>query len=455
MTTKTLNLKDEGYKGIWYYNQRSNDEYVFKYSGGLGTYPANHIPFAVYRAEVNKTFFCYGGSTDDGQLLHMVSYYDHERDVVPRPTILLNKETDDAHDNPVISVDEQGYIWIFSTSHGTSRPSYVHRSALPYDISTFELIDAVYTAQGKEEAMDNFSYVQMRHVPGQGFVCYFTKYNYPAKRTICFMTSRDGRHWSEWQRLAAIEEGHYQVSHLTDGKSATSFNFHPLGQGLNYRTNLYYMETTDFGKTWKSADGKKLELPLTEPINPALVHEYQKEGLKIYTIDLQFDHRGYPVILYIASKGYESGPINNPRTWTIAHWVGDAWEIKPVTTSDSNYDMGSLYIEADVWRIIGPTASGAQPYNPGGEMEMWVSGDEGLTWSKTGVLTSNSQYNHTYARRPINAHPDFYALWADGDCRARSESRLYFCDQAGNVRLLPVRMEEELAVPARLNANIR
>ncbi|MCC2686211.1 MAG: hypothetical protein K0R75_3110, partial [Paenibacillaceae bacterium] len=444
--------KDEGYKGIWYYNQRSNDEYVFKYSGGLGTYPANHIPFAVYRAEVNKTFFCYGGTTESGQLLHMVSYYDHERDVVPRPTILLNKETDDAHDNPVISINEEGYIWIFSTSHGTSRPSYIHRSKNPYDIDQFESVDAVYTVQGKEEAMDNFSYVQVRHVPGQGFVCYFTKYNYPAKRTICFMTSRDGRQWSEWQRLAAIEEGHYQVSNITAGKSATSFNFHPLGQGLNYRTNLYYMETADFGKTWRTVDGKKLELPLTEPINPALVHEYQSEGLKIYTIDLQFDHRGNPVILYIATNGYESGPANGPRTWTIAHWTGDAWEIKPVTTSDSNYDMGSLYIEADVWRIIGPTASGAQPYNPGGEMEMWVSNDEGSTWSKTGTLTANSQFNHTYARRPIDAHSDFYALWADGDCRARSESRIYFSDQAGNARVLPVKMLEDFATPARLDA---
>ena len=110
----TLNQPDTGYRGIWYYNQKSNDEYVYKYSGGLGTYCAKHQPFAVYRPEVQKTFFCYGGSAenDNRRLLHLVSYYDHKTGQVPRPTVLLDKRTNDAHDNPVISIDADGYIWI-------------------------------------------------------------------------------------------------------------------------------------------------------------------------------------------------------------------------------------------------------------------------------------------------------------------------------------------------------
>ena len=68
--TLTLNQKDTGYRGIWYYNQPSGDEYVYKYSGGLGTYCAKHRPFAVYRPEVEKTFFCYGGTPVDAHLKH-------------------------------------------------------------------------------------------------------------------------------------------------------------------------------------------------------------------------------------------------------------------------------------------------------------------------------------------------------------------------------------------------
>ena len=180
------NAKDSGYRGIWYMNQPSGDEYKYKYSGGLGTYCAKHKPFAVYCPKANKTFFCYGGTAKDSnrKLIHMVSYFDHKTKTVPRPTILLDKKTSDAHDNPVISVDDKGFVWIFSTSHGTSRPSYVHRSAAPYDIGRFELIKPTRADGDKRKPITNFSYMQAWRAGGGGFICFFTKYNWPAARTI-------------------------------------------------------------------------------------------------------------------------------------------------------------------------------------------------------------------------------------------------------------------------------
>jgi peptidyl-dipeptidase Dcp len=50
----------------------------------------------------------------------------------------LSKGTSDAHDNPVIALDDDGRIWIFSTSHGRGRPSFVHRSSRPFDVDAFE-----------------------------------------------------------------------------------------------------------------------------------------------------------------------------------------------------------------------------------------------------------------------------------------------------------------------------
>src|SRR5882724_5257155 len=131
-----LNL-DDGYRGIWYYNQPTRDEYKYKYSGGFATYPYQHNPIAIYCKEVDKTFFVYGGTTarsgkDKQDLLHMISYYDHKTGQVPRPRILLDKLTNDAHDNPTLQIDDHGYLWIFSSSHGTDRPSYIHRSTKPY-----------------------------------------------------------------------------------------------------------------------------------------------------------------------------------------------------------------------------------------------------------------------------------------------------------------------------------
>jgi hypothetical protein len=419
----------------------------------LGTYCAKHKPFAVYCDKARKTFYCYGGAARDSsrKLLHMVSYYDHNTGMVPRPTILLDKKTGDAHDNPVIAVDGEGYIWIFSTSHGTARPSYVHRSKRPYDVGEFELIHATKTEGGEEVPMTNFSYMQAWYVKNEGFVCFFTRYNYPAARTICFMTSPDGVKWSAWLRLAAIEKGHYQISAVGRDKAGTAFNFHPEEKGLNWRTNLYYIETSDLGKTWQAIDGQRLRLPLTDANNPALVHDYRAKGLKVYLKDIRFDRQDRPVILFLTSRGYESGPRNDPRTWTTARWTEKEWQVRPAFVSDNNYDMGSLYIEDDgAWRIIGPTETGPQPYNTGGEMAMWVSEDLGKSWKKVEQLTEASLYNHTYARRPVKAHRDFYAFWADGHGRKPSESSLYFCDKEGNVRVLPRKMAEDFVRPELL-----
>ncbi|HID56289.1 TPA: hypothetical protein EYP37_07155 [Candidatus Poribacteria bacterium] len=448
-------MKDDGYRGIWYMNQLTYDEYVYKYSGGLGTYCAKHRPFAVYCPQVDKTFFCYGGTSRDGhrRLIHMVSYYDHETGRVPRPTILLDKKTDDAHDNPVISLDREGYVWIFSTSHGTSRPSYIHRSKRPYDIDEFEPIQPTrLDDEGKEVPMTNFSYMQVWYEPEFGFLCLFTKYNCPAPRTNLFMCSEDGIRWSRWLRLAAIEEGHYQISAYRDGRIGVAFNYHPRGKGLNWRTNLYYMESLDFGRTWRTADGIELDLPLTQVDNPALVRDYRSEGLNLYLKDIDFDEEGRPVILYLTSRSWRPGPEGDPRTWWVTKWDGKVWRSIEVTNSDNNYDTGSIYIEGRTWRIIAPTLSGPQPYNPGGEMTMWIGEDGGERWRMVRQMTRGSERNHNYARRPLNAHPDFYAIWADGDCRKPSISNLYICDREGNVKMLPGEMRGEAELPIRLGA---
>ncbi len=463
----TLNLKDSGYRGIWYMNQPSGDEYVYKYSGGLGTYCAKHRPFAVYCPQVNKTFFCYGGTSkgSNRELLHMVSYYDHTARRVPRPTVLLDKYTEDAHDNPVISVDDDGCIWIFSTSHGVSRPSYIHKSRQPYDIDEFIRIHPTKIENGIRVPMTNFSYTQVWHVPGNGFFAFFTYYmqrekqtigaqfdaktaEYSNVRTIRYMTSPDGAEWSDWRIIASMDEGHYQISAVDGQKLGSVFNYHPKGKGLNWRTNLYYVETEDFGETWHTADGSPLDLPVTEKNSPSLIHDWETEGLNVYLKDIRYDAKVRPVILVITSKGYEAGPRNDPRTWTTVRWTGSEWDIRPAFTSDNNYDMGSLYIEDDgSWVIIGPTETGPQPYNPGGEVAMWKSTDKGASWTKVKDLTHGSQRNHTYVRRAVDPNPGFYAFWADGHGRQPSKSSLYFSDNNGTVRMLPGFMENEYAEP--------
>ncbi|MEO6788813.1 MAG: hypothetical protein ABI318_22050, partial [Chthoniobacteraceae bacterium] len=58
------------------------------------------------------------------------------------------------------------------------------------------------------------------------------------------------------------------------------------------------------------------------------------------------------------------------------------------------------------------------------------------------------RFNHTYARRPVDAQPGFYAFWADGNPLAPSDSSLYFTNQAGDhVWRLPANMSGDFAKP--------
>ena len=437
--TTLINEKYSGFRGIWYYNQKSGDEYVYKYSGGLGTYCAKHRPLAWYAKEVDKTFFCYGGTDEkNSTLLHMVSYYDHKTGMVARPTLLLDKKTDDAHDNPVLNIDDKGYIWIFSSSHGTGRPSFISRSVKPYDIEKFQLM-----------WKGNYSYPQPMYYPGKGFMLMHTWYK--PERGMFLMTSNpDGTVWTDHQPLSYIERGHYQVSNAwKNRKTGTAFNMHPKAKGLNWRTNLYYMESDDFGKTWKTIDGRVLEMPLSKADCPALIAEYESKGRNVYMKDIQFDSKGNPIILVVTSKGYEAGPANGPREWMLYHWNGSSWDaLNTGIKSGNNYDTGSVYLENDsVWRVIGPTRLGPQPYNPGGEISMWMTEDAGKSWKEVRKMTDGSERNQTYVRAPINAHSDFYGFWADGHGRKPSKSSLYFCNKAGDVFRLPELMTSDFAKP--------
>jgi hypothetical protein len=428
----------DGYRGIWYSNQATGDEHRFKYSGGLGTYPQQHTPIAIYSAAADKTFFCYGGSTGKPkELACMVSYFDHATGRVPRPRVALVKPTGDAHENPTLQLDDAGHVWVFCNTHGAgAENSYIFRSTAPYSINEFEQI-----------ARTNFSYSQPWVVPGGGFLFLHTRYQ-SGRRMLHWMTSPDGREWSAPQPLARMEQGHYQISQRVGDRVATAFNVHPEPGELNARTNLYYVETDDMGESWRTVDGSAISPPLVDTHNAALVYDYQAEGRLVYLKDLNFDAAGRPIILYLTTGGHEPGPASGERQWFTAHWTGDEWQIRPFAVSDHNYDYGALYVEDDQWRIIAPTEPGPQPYGAGGEMALWTSEDEGESWRKVRQLTRDSEFNHTYARRPLNAHSQFYALWADGDVHQRSASRLYFTDRDGShVSQLPTMMDAGFATP--------
>ena len=440
--TNRDNQKVDGYKGIWF-TLGQFSEYGDKYSGGLGTYTAKHIPLAVYAPEVDKTFFVYGGTTGekDRYLLCMIGCYDHKTDEVVKPTIVYDKKgVNDPHDNPSLCITPDGYLWVFVSGRGRTRPGFKFRSTKPYDIESFEQIT--------EEEM---TYPQPKYVPGKGFLHLFTKYT--GVRLLFFETSPDGVNWSEDVPLVAMKRegdrngGHYQISGQSGEKIVFFFNWHPNGN-VDLRTNIYYLQTTDFGKTWTDAKGTAIPIPVTDIDSPALVREFFSRKINVYIKDVDFDENDHPVALYVSGAGHQPGPKNGPRTWSVIRWTGTEWVTHDITQSDHNYDSGSLWITPEKWIVIGPTDDRPQQWGAGGELVLWESTDKGKTWNRAKQITDKSPRNHNYVRKVVNGKAPFQFFWADGNPGGFGKSDLYFGDFDGNVRRLPYEMKNDREKPA-------
>jgi hypothetical protein len=438
------NQKVDGYKGIWF-TLGQFSEYGDKYSGGLGTYTAKHIPLAIYAPKVKKTFFVYGGTKSENEryLLCMIGEYDHAKNLVSKPTVVYDKQgVDDPHDNPVIAMDDKGYVWVFVSGRNTSRPGFKYRSSKPYDISSFEQIT--------QEIM---TYPQPKYIPGKGFLHLFTKYT--GVRELYFETSPDGVTWTDDQKLAGIKRpedknaGHYQISGQWGEKVVFFFNWHPNGN-VDQRTNIYYLQTTDFGKTWTNITGQRIATPVTDVNTPALVSEYFSKAENVYIKDVNFDEKGNPIALLLHGPGHQPGPKNGPRKWEVIYWNGKEWENHPITTSDHNYDTGSLFVKGNEWMVVAPTEDSPQKWGAGGEIVIWKSFDKGKTWKKTQQITSNSVRNHNYIRKVASGKDPFYFFWADGNPDTLSPSQMYFGNSKGEIWQLPYRMEKDFETPKKI-----
>lgn len=431
------NLKADGYKGIWFrFDEKF--EYGYKFSGGLSTYSPQHRPLAIYSPEAEKTFFVYGGTTSakEQHLQIMVSYFDHRRHTVPKPVIVYDKQgVSEPHDNSSIAIDEDGYIWIFVSGRLRTRPGLIFKSKLPYSIESFE-----------EATIWEMTFPQAWSLNNNLMLVFIRVKEGPE---LYLAVSPDGKNWDNVKRLAAMG-GNFHATGIHGNRLFVAFNYHPEGK-LDARTNLYMIQTDDMGETWRTIDGNIIDVPLEKSDNEALIRDFEKENKLVYLNDLSFDREGNPVILAIISNSFKPGPEGDPREWMVISRKDNKWNFSKVCESTHNYDGGVFYLRDDGWCVIGPTEPGPEKYGTGGEIAVWVSHDEGLTWTKERDVTKNSLVNNTYVRRPVSAHKEFYAFWADGDAEKLSRSKLYFTNEKCNkVWVLPYDMKREFQKPVRV-----
>lgn len=424
-----FNSKLDYFRGIWY-GQTKLETGGYKYAGGLGTYTSHHGSTAIYHENSNKTFFTYGGtrlnynyekSSQIGpdQLYIMVAEYDHQTDILSKPTLVFDKWTNDPHDNPSLGIDPEGHILLFAPSHGDlTTPSYILKSTQPASVDSFKVI---------EKSLFAYPQIHMNE-EGDG-VLFYTSYQ--NGRILKFRKFIKGKLQSEENVLSSIQAGHYQISTSNSSKIGTAFNFIPRPAGSDYRTNLYYLETLDNGKSWQSVNGNHISLPISKHDNSILIKDYEKEGKIVYIMDMEYDDEANPVIIYNVSSNPFPDDNASSSSLMVSFYKNNEWNTRFITTSDHNYNMGTLKITDQKWTIIAPTTPGPQKNAAGGELELWASYDKGYSWKQERRLTTNSINNHNYVKKVENTRNEFGYIWADGNAITPSDSRLYYTDGNG------------------------
>lgn len=421
------------FTGVWYCCGTANvlPGHSHVYSGPMATYCMWHRPMAVHCPQVRKTFFVYGNAAN----APAISLYDHARGICAPPVVLGRNSDGDAHRNPTLLVDAEGYLQVFFGAH--SDPTTVVRSAAPYSI-------AAWTSRAPLED-PRTSYPQPWEVrPGEIFVSY--RHTPPG---WCFRRSRDGgASWEPRQTLVAFEGcAIYAVSVAATGPwpRAIHIAWSRLGGGTDQeqrtkhawarRHHVYYAWSDDGGVTWRRRDGSPYELPITEPAAEK-VYDCGTHG--VWLKDIQLDPGGEPCLLFL-----DADVATYRSHWKLARWADGRWRAHDVAVSDHMYDAGGLVIlAADDYRIYGPTTP-SQPQEDGGEIDEWRSVGQGRTWTRTAQLTSGSRYSHNQVR-VVHSHAagsgDFRVFWSYGDSCSPPADRTVHLYRYGEALPAPVRM---------------
>lgn len=436
--------EDTGYYGVWYGNDTMPAPYNWKYAGGLGTYPTQQGPQAIYVASQDKTFFTYGGRAADGDLRINLGFFDHATGLFAKPRIWHELEgSNDAHENASIAIDDDGYIYLYINGHGSERQARIRRSESPYSITSYT--DLLTGDDGSVFGSPrSFSYAWAWFLNDQHNL-FHIRYN-GSVREMMFVASSDGDTWPSRTLVSSVESGHYQVVKPYGNDFGIAFDLHPTSGGIDARTNLHFMWRTSAG-TFETADGSTVSVPLEDrtDLEQVLVHDYEDEDKLVYIKDIAYDASGHPIIVYVTTDGHEPGPGNN-QTVKTARWTGSEWVRREVVVTTHNYDHGELRVNDDgSWTLIGTFYVGAQSYGAGGDIGEWTSTDQGQTWTGRNLTNVPRSMNFSHPRLVVNGNDDFVALWASGHAYQDSSSNLYFMNRAGKVWRMPETMSGSTA----------
>ncbi|MGM0906954.1 MAG: BNR-4 repeat-containing protein [Pseudomonadota bacterium] len=359
---KIANIEIEplGDFGSWYFLGDYGDG-VPGYSGGVATYSAHHTPIAIHHNGIS--YYLFSDNTEGGLKIKLKRNNENA-------VLIDHLRYIDPHRNASLSIDDDGYIYVYISARGNNEPSLTYRSKEPESLR-FEQLE-----------QSTFAYPQPWHVEGEQVVL-FSNYevaeNLAGKLRTLYVNSPECS-----QKL--VEGGHYQVSYYDGNRLFSFYNWTPEGR-VTTRHNLYYIESSDGGCTWQNAGRQALELPLNEDSEHALLYKTQPENL--YPVDA-YVLNGEPAALFIQSEN--ASPRRGP--YDLYVWRNGVKEF--VTQVGHQYNTGFMYEENGREFIVTPTL-GLKDF-AGGRIGLFerVDGE----WVLADEINDGGNYN--YIRRVYN-----------------------------------------------------
>ncbi len=515
---------------------------VVKYSGNLATYTAKHSPSAVKSGVF--TYFTYSGEvaldgfeSDSSQigttgavgcefegtqqfkdtqgkapaLGIFVSRYNHLTGRVAKPVLVHMKCTNDPHDNGVINVDADGYVYVLVSGRAEGRGHFIFRSLGADTIDGFvdftpamdnyaDHFNDLAEAAGRGrpfsgEAYRGINYPKMYWVddpgdPSRGyFRLVYTIYCGMSESETCrrsrqLYTARmhvDGSEASiRGITPLAAYKGHYAVATGRGQDIVVAFNVHPNNE-LDDRTNIYYMHSIDGGETWLNARNDELALPLVRPsdLDRVVVREYYdpqhptRVMHRIYMKDVNFVDTGLnkrPTILYVGSLSADHLPSKTADHYLgKERWTGSAWVQKRLSSAvDHNYSSGMLFPYDDAYRVFYPhtdepnnnaLAGGAIAYIDASARDDTTGLPTLITEDVVNPMNGSSTYltdlcEFNYIKPVLHGSDDFAGIVSGGNMyQFRKTAPLFIVDLYGSVRRLPTTFTDDDVIDGEVALN--
>ena len=209
--TATVLPSADGFYGIWYSNEPQADPYVYKYSGGMGTYTHQTSPLVMYSEEANRTYFVYGGTNGQANTLrNYISYYDHDTKLLARPREVRNQPTtNNNHRNATLTIDDDGYLYVFGNSHGNTGTGNMYRSTQPYETDNFEEVPLPASVFGNNASNVKLAYSSPNYWSNEGLAMVYNQYD--DQRAVHIAKSTDGINWTNQRLLDTNSRLHLPV----------------------------------------------------------------------------------------------------------------------------------------------------------------------------------------------------------------------------------------------------